>query len=135
MDAKVVSRTVSVNSTDALYLQKEYDVLLIGKDDKTISLLQGDKIIPLLSQTLLLDSISTNIDVPITVYPSNQVTMQRVSASNTSTAPVPNQAGILNTYRFVDDAFSYQEYKSMQSTSAWRRIWDKTNGVWGAWGQ
>lgn len=135
LESKVISRTTAINTTDLLYLQQNYDVLLIGKDDKSVALLQNGKIIPLISQTMLMDSIATNIELPISAYEAGKLTIQRVASANTTTAPVPNQTGLLTTYRFVDDAFSYQEWKSMMSTSTWRRVWDKVNSVWGVWGQ
>lgn len=80
-------------------------------------------------------SAQTNLDALITSYTVKTMTMQRVSSGNASTAPTPNVNGILTTFRFSDDFFSYQEWKAVNATSVWRRNWNTVTSTWGAWGQ
>lgn len=76
---------------------------------------------------------STTLDQSITNYTVNKITVTRYFNDQTLNSPTPNMAGILTTYRFSNDAYSYQSWKSINSTGIWRRNW--SGSAWGTWGQ
>lgn len=135
MDILIVTSTDPSSQNDNKVAQKE--ALLIGKYDKKI--VHNDPVngptILIKSSPLTIEGTNTNIDAPITAYERGEITHQRVSSSDAATAPVPNKNGIITTYRYSDDYYSYQEWKSIASTNKFIRNWNTSTNSWDEWGQ
>jgi len=65
---------------------------------------------------------------PITDYRKNSITVEKVGGTF-ATWGLP-QSGIVKTYRFDDDRFSFQEFSQLGEANLWRRSWDDTNKEW-----
>ena len=76
---------------------------------------------------------STTLDQSITNYIVGKITITRYSNDQTLNSPTPNQAGILTTYRFSNDSYSYQSWKSINSAKFWIRNW--SGSAWETWEQ
>ena len=84
------------------------------------------------------DDFIADLDVPITSYPANQVTIQKCSNSSAGVKPSANSA-IVTTHRIAtstgNNEYSYQEWKAITATAVWRRNWDHNTASWGAFEQ
>jgi len=69
------------------------------------------------------------LNQPITYFEKRMVYMTPVS--NSINAPDGSTGGVLNTYRMVDDTYSYQIYKFFNAKTTYHRRW--ATSAWSAW--
>lgn len=73
---------------------------------------------------------NVNIDRPITDYPVNTVTINRISTGYNTP---DGKAGYYKTYRHDNDQYSYQEWEEYKTHIKKYRNWNTTTGSWDAW--
>lgn len=131
-------KIVTVPRTDIIAQDDEFnfdeDVLLVGLSDGKIVHLSPYKgrVDIIKTSPVIMSNQSSNTEKPITDYVVGEITHERVSTSNSSGMPDPGY-GVLTTYRFIDDAFSYQEWKKATSVKKHIRNWNPNTSSWGAW--
>lgn len=69
---------------------------------------------------------------PLTSFTPKTIEYYEVGSSNASGFPL-NTAGILITYRGINDIYNFQEYNIRQGLPRYKRYWDTTNNVWTDW--
>lgn len=78
-----------------------------------------------------IDATNINASTPITSFTKNVISICTFSTG--SNAGLPETAGTLETYYLDDVSFAFQMFYAFSNNAIYKRRWDYTTSVWGAW--